>query len=145
MRAVIQRVTKASVTRENKKTGSIKDGLVIFLAIHQNDTEDIVIKLADKISKLRIFEDNDGKLNLSIMDTDGEILVVSQFTLYGDCSKGNRPSFVEAANAEKAEEYYKKFTQTLQEKNISVATGKFKTYMQVSLINDGPTTIIIDI
>lgn len=145
MRAVIQRVSKASVTSGGKIIGSIKSGLLIFLAIHRDDTEDIIQKLAEKISKLRIFEDSNEKLNLSIIDTSGEILVVSQFTLYGDCNQGNRPSFIAAANPEKAEHYYEKFVQCLKTKNISVATGKFRTYMEVSLINDGPTTIIIDI
>ena len=145
MRAVIQRVNNASVTSDNTIVGSISSGLLVFLAIHQDDTEDMIVKLADKISKLRIFEDSDQKLNLSIIDTGGEILVVSQFTLYGDCSQGNRPSFINAAKPDKAEKYYEQFIQALRTKNISVATGKFKSYMQVSLVNDGPTTIIIDI
>jgi len=145
MKAVIQRVNNASVTSENTIVGSISSGLVVFLAIHQDDTEDMVAKLADKISKLRIFEDSDEKMNLSIIDTRGEILVVSQFTLYGDCNQGNRPSFINAAKPEKAEQYYEKFIQALRAQNIPVSTGKFKTYMQVSLVNDGPTTIIIDI
>lgn len=145
MRAVIQRVSHASVSCDNQKIGSIKSGLVVFLAIHQNDTEDMVEKMADKISKLRIFEDSNEKLNLSILDTGGEILLVSQFTLYGDCTQGNRPSFIEAAAPEKAEEYYEKCILALQAKNISMATGKFKTSMQVSLVNDGPTTLILNI
>ena len=145
MRAVIQRVSQASVNSDNQELGSIKSGLVVFLAIHQNDTEDMVEKMADKISTLRIFEDSNEKLNLSILDTGGEILLVSQFTLYGDCTQGNRPSFIEAAAPEKAEEYYEKSIIALRAKNISVATGKFKSSMQVSLINDGPTTIILDI
>jgi len=145
MRAVIQRVSEASVSSDNQEVEAIKSGLVVFLAIHQNDTEDMVEKMADKISKLRIFEDSDEKLNLSILDTGGEILLVSQFTLYGDCTQGNRPSFIEAAAPEKAEEYYEKCILALRAKNISVATGKFKTHMQISLVNDGPVTIILDL
>ncbi|QQS60645.1 D-tyrosyl-tRNA(Tyr) deacylase [Candidatus Falkowbacteria bacterium] len=145
MRTVIQRVTNASVRSEGEKIGSIKSGLVVFLAIHKNDTEEMIDKLADKISRLRIFEDNNRKLNLSIIDTGGEILVVSQFTLYADCNQGNRPSFTDAADPAKAEKYYEKFIQALQAKNISVVTGKFKTNMQISLINDGPVTIILDL
>ncbi len=145
MKAVIQRVSSASVTNENIIVGSIKSGLLVFLGIHHTDTEDMVNKLADKISKLRIFEDNDKKINLSIMDYGGEMLVVSQFTLYADCRQGNRPSFTEAADPIKAEKYYEKFIQALRVKNISVSTGKFKTHMQVSLVNDGPMTIIIEI
>ncbi len=145
MRTVIQRVTNASVRSEGEEIGSIKSGLVVFLAIHKNDTEEMIDKLADKISKLRIFEDNNKKLNLSIIDTGGEILVVSQFTLYADCNQGNRPSFTDAADPAKAEKYYEKFIQALRAKNISVVTGKFKTNMQISLINDGPVTIILDL
>ena len=145
MRTVIQRVTNASVRSEGEEIGSIKSGLVVFLAIHKNDTEEMIDKLADKISRLRIFEDNNRKLNLSIIDTGGEILVVSQFTLYADCNQGNRPSFADAADPTKAEKYYEKFIQALRAKNISVVTGKFKTNMQVSLINDGPVTIILDL
>jgi len=145
MRAVIQRVSEASVSSDNQEVEAIKSGLVVFLAIHQNDTEDMVEKMADKISKLRIFEDSDEKLNLSILDTGGEILLVSQFTLYGDCTQGNRPSFIEAAAPEKAEEYYEKCIFALRAKNISVAIGKFKTHMQISLVNDGPVTIILDL
>lgn len=145
MRAVIQLVSQASVSSDNREIGSIRVGLVVFLAIHQNDTGDMIEKMADKISKLRIFEDSNGKLNLSILDTGGEILLISQFTLYGDCRQGNRPSFTKAAAPEKAQEYYEKTIIALRAKNISVTTGKFKTSMQVSLVNDGPTTIILDI
>ncbi len=145
MRAVIQRVNKASVSSDNQEIGSINSGLVVFLAINQNDTKDMIEKIAEKISKLRIFEDSDKKLNLSILDTGDEILLVSQFTLYADCTKGNRPSFIEAVDPEKAEDYYQKCIMALRAKNISVATGKFKSSMQVSLVNDGPTTIILDI
>lgn len=145
MRALIQRVTQASVTVENKLTGSIQAGLLIFLAIRRDDTEGKINKLADKVASLRIFEDEAGKLNRSVQDVNGEILVVSQFTLYGDCEKGNRPSFIQAADPAKAEEYYEKFVACLRDKGFSVPTGKFRSYMSVSLVNDGPTTIILDI
>lgn len=144
MRLVIQKVTSASVKIEDEVISSIQKGLLIFLAIHKNDTEDIIPKLTDKITKLRIFEDENKKINHSIIDIQGEILIVPQFTLYGDSSKGNRPSFTEAAEPKKAEAYYEKFVAALKEKNIPVATGKFRTYMQVQLINDGPVTLIID-
>ena len=144
MRLVIQKVTSASVKIEDEVISSIQKGLLIFLAIHKNDTEDIISKLSEKISKLRIFEDTEGKINNSIIDIQGELLIVPQFTLYGDSSKGNRPSFTEAAEPKKAEAYYEKFVAALKEKNIPVATGKFRTHMQVQLINDGPVTLIID-
>ena len=144
MRLIIQKVTSASVKIEGEVISSIQKGLLIFLAIHKNDTEDIISKLTEKISKLRIFEDTEGKINNSIIDIQGELLIVPQFTLYGDSSKGNRPSFTEAAEPKKAEVYYEKFVAALKEKNIPVATGKFRTYMQVQLINDGPATLIID-
>lgn len=145
MRVVIQRVLKASVTVEGEVIGKINKGLLLFLAIHKNDTRALIPKLADKITKLRIFEDEAGKINHCITDVKGEILVVSQFTLYGDCQKGNRPSFIEAALPEKAEEYYQAFIQELQKSDLTVASGKFRTYMEVELINDGPTTLILDL
>jgi D-tyrosyl-tRNA(Tyr) deacylase len=144
MRLVIQKVTSASVKIEDTVISSIQKGLLIFLAVHKNDTEDIIPKLTDKITKLRIFEDENRKINHSIIDIQGEILIVPQFTLYGDSRKGNRPSFTEASDPEKAEAYYEKFVAALKEKNIPVATGKFRTYMHVQLINDGPVTLIID-
>lgn len=144
MRLLIQKVTSASVKIEDEVISSIQKGLLIFLAIHKNDTEDIISKLTEKITKLRIFEDENKKINHSIIDIQGEILIVPQFTLYGNSSKGNRPSFTEAAEPKKAEAYYEKFVAALKEKNIPVATGKFRTYMQVQLINDGPVTLIID-
>ncbi len=145
MKVVIQRVTNAHVTSDNLILGSINHGLVIFVAIHQNDTEFSITKMAEKIINLRIFEDENGKMNQSIIDTKGEILLISQFTLYGDCTKGNRPSFITAADPEKAQKYYEKLITALKEKNLKVATGKFRSYMQVNLINDGPTTLIIEI
>lgn len=145
MRAVIQRVNQASVTIGDEITGAISNGLLVLLALHQNDTENAISKMADKIISLRIFEDKDGKMNRSVQDIKGELLVVSQFTLYGDCSKGNRPSFIQAADPAKAEEYYEKFVSYLKDKGFRVPTGRFRSYMSVSLINDGPTTIILDI
>lgn len=144
MRAVIQRVTKASVTINGSPVGSINTGLVIFLAVHSNDTEEVIPKLADKIAKLRIFEDGEQKMNLSITDIKGELLVVSQFTLYGDCQKGNRLSFIQAAPPEKAKRFYDMLVEELEKTNLKVETGQFREYMKVELINNGPTTIIID-
>lgn len=145
MKAVIQRVINASVTSDNSVIGAINYGLVVFLAIHKNDIEADIEKMAEKIINLRIFEDVDGKINRSVYEVNGDLLVISQFTLYGDCTRGNRPSFVKAALPEKAENYYEKFISILKEKNLKIATGKFRSYMHVNLINDGPTTIIIEI
>ena len=145
MRIVIQRVSSASVTADNSVIGSIQQGLVIFLAIHKDDTEEKIEKMVDKIIKLRIFEDHDSKMNQSIIDIKGEILLISQFTLYGDTSRGNRPSFIEAANPEKAKIYYEKCITALKTKNLLVATGRFRTSMSVELVNDGPTTLIINL
>ncbi len=145
MKAVIQKVINASVTSDNSVIGAINYGLVVFLAIHKNDIEANIKKMADKIINLRIFKDADGKINQSVNEVGGELLIISQFTLYGDCTRGNRPSFVKAALPEKAENYYEKFISILKEKNLKIATGKFRSYMRVSLINDGPTTIIIEI
>lgn len=144
MRAVVQKVKRAEVKINDKIVGKIKQGLLVFLAIHKDDTEDKIKKLADKIINLRIFSDENDKMNLSVKDVSGEILVVSQFTLYGDCSKGNRPSFMESARPEKAIPYYEKFVDKIKLSNLKVATGKFGAMMKVDLVNDGPTTIIID-
>ncbi|MDA3839769.1 MAG: D-aminoacyl-tRNA deacylase [Patescibacteria group bacterium] len=145
MRAVIQRVSSAQVSVDDSIIGKIDKGLLVFFAVHVDDTEKMIEKMADKILKLRIFEDSEEKMNLSLEDTEGEILVVSQFTLYGDTKKGNRPSFIESARPEKAIPFYEKFVTILKEKNIKVEAGKFGADMQVELINDGPVTIIIDI
>ena len=145
MKVVIQRVSRATVTVQSETIGSIKEGLLVFFSVHAKDTEEMIPKMAEKISNLRIFEDMEGKLNHSVIDTKGEILVVSQFTLYGDCSKGNRPSFIEAAAPEIAEQYYEKLIAYLVDKGIRVATGKFRSYMRIELVNEGPTTIIIEI
>ena len=150
MRAVIQRVKKADVKINDEIVGEIEQGLLILLAIHKDDTEDKIKKLADKIISLRIFSDPSAssgqveKMNLSVRDISGEILIVSQFTLYGDCSKGNRPSFIESAKPEKAIPYYEKFVDEIKQSNLKVATGKFGAMMNVDLVNDGPTTIILE-
>ncbi len=144
MKAVIQRVKKASVKIEEEIVGKIETGILILLAIHKDDQEDNLKKMADKILKLRIFGDKNNKMNLSLKDVKAEILVVSQFTLYADCQRGNRPNFVNSAQKEKAQEFYSKFITYLREKGQKVQTGKFGAMMQVSLINDGPVTIIMD-
>lgn len=144
MRAIIQKVTRASVIVENELISEIGNGYMILLAVKQTDTDDDLLYIKKKISNLRIFEDEDGKLNLSIKDTEGEILLVSQFTLYGDARKGNRPSFTMSAGVEKANNYYERLRDELISEGFTVKTGKFQAHMEVSLINDGPVTIILD-
>jgi len=144
LRAVVQRVSEANVKVEDKKTGEIKKGFVVLLGVKEEDTQQDAKHLAEKICNLRVFEDSEGKMNLSLMDVGGELLVISQFTLYGDCRKGRRPSFVEAAHPLKAEELYLYFTELCSLKGIKVETGVFQAYMNVSLVNDGPVTILID-
>ena len=145
MRVVIQRVTSASVSIQGNVKCQIKNGLLIFLGIQKDDTENDVIWLCNKISSLRIFSDDYGKMNLSVKDVNGDIMVVSQFTLHAKTKKGNRPSYVEAASTEKANYFYKMFK--LELANIlqkKVFSGKFGADMQIKLVNDGPVTIIID-
>lgn len=144
MRAIIQKVTRASVKVENELISEIGNGYMILLAVKQTDTYDDLLYIKKKISNLRIFEDEDGKLNLSIKNTGGEILLVSQFTLYGDARKGNRPSFTMSAGLEKANNYYERLRDELINEGFTVKTGKFQAHMEVSLINDGPVTIILD-
>lgn len=144
MRAVIQRVRQASVSIENQIVGEIQAGFVVLLGIHENDNEADVDYLIRKISKMRIFEDDQGKMNLDIHTIKGSILSISQFTLFADTKKGNRPSFVQAARPEKAIPLYERFNQGIEAAGIPIATGKFGADMQISLINDGPVTIIID-
>jgi D-tyrosyl-tRNA(Tyr) deacylase len=144
MRAVIQRVLRASVTVEGSIVGQIERGLLVLLGIHQTDTATQGRWLAEKVGGLRIFQDADGKMNVSVQDAGGGILVVSQFTLYGDCQKGRRPSFIDAAQPEIAEPLYEQFANNLRALGIPVATGRFGADMQVELVNDGPVTIIID-
>lgn len=145
MRSVIQVVSSAKVEVDHYVVGEIKRGYLILLAIHADDTEDKLVKFADKIEGLRIFLDAEEKMNLSLKDVGGEILLVSQFTLYGDTKKGNRPSFIDAAKPIKAIPYYEKIVSLLRDRGFRVATGQFGALMQVSLVNEGPTTIIIDI
>ncbi len=144
MRAVIQRVTAAEVQVGGKTVGRIGHGLLVLLGISRSDCEKDADYLSEKIVYLRIFEDRDGKMSASLMDTGGEIMVVSQFTLLGDCRKGRRPSFVEAASPEVAERLYEYFIHRVKSKGITVSTGQFQAKMAVSLINDGPVTLILE-
>ena len=144
MRAVVQRVSQSSVHVEGEVTGAIDKGLMVLLGVAKGDTEKDARYLADKISGLRIFEDEAEKMNLSLTDVDGSMLVVSQFTLYGDCSKGRRPSFIQAAPPDEADRLYETFIEAVRFKGIPVETGRFQTHMNVSLINDGPVTLIVE-
>lgn len=145
MRLVIQRVTQASVQIDGQTVGSINNGLVILVGVTTDDTLDDVRYMASKVAGMRIFEDENGKMNLSIQQTGGSILSISQFTLYADCRKGNRPSFIHAAKPEIAEPLYDQFNKMLHEEyNLHVETGKFGADMKVNLLNDGPVTIILD-
>lgn len=144
MRAVIQKVKKASVSVDNKLVSEIGSGFMILLGVKDTDKEEDIEYIKKKISKLRIFEDDEGKMNLSLKDVGGEILMVSQFTLYGDARKGNRPSFSQSAKADKAEKYYEILINQLKDEGFEVKTGIFQTHMEVSLVNDGPVTIILD-
>jgi D-tyrosyl-tRNA(Tyr) deacylase len=144
MRVVVQRSKKASVTVEGKITGQITSGLVLLVGVTHEDTVKDAVYLADKIANLRIFEDEFEKMNLSLLDVGGQILSISQFTLYGDCRKGRRPNFMEAAKPEYAVEIYENFNRILQEKGIQVETGQFGAMMDVALINDGPVTLILE-
>jgi D-tyrosyl-tRNA(Tyr) deacylase len=144
MRAVLQRVTRGSVTVDTQIIGQIGRGLVVLLGVEQDDTDADAQQLADKVIQLRIFDDADGKMNLSLAEVAGEMLVVSQFTLLGDCRKGRRPSFIQAAAPELAERLYETFVAAVGVQGIRVATGKFRAMMQVELVNDGPVTILLD-
>jgi D-tyrosyl-tRNA(Tyr) deacylase len=144
MRAVIQLVKQASVVVDKQTTGAIEKGFLILLGVKHNDSEKEATSLADKIANLRVFPDQDDKMNLSLLDTGGSALVVSQFTLYGDCRKGRRPSYSKAARPDLANRLYEFFIAELVKKEINVATGRFQAMMEVSLINDGPVTLLID-
>ena len=144
MRAVVQKVKNASVVVEGEKISDIGDGLLVLLAVKESDADQDLAYIKKKIENLRIFEDSDEKMNLSIKDVGGEILLVSQFTLYGDVRKGNRPSFIESAKPDKANEYYEVLIDQLRHDGFKVQTGKFQTHMEVNLTNDGPVTIILD-
>ena len=144
MRAVIQRVKSASVTVEGKVVSEVSKGLLVFLGVAQEDTPDAVDYMASKIANLRIFEDDEGLMNLSVLDVGGEALVVSQFTLCGDCRKGRRPSFIDAARPEKADPLYQAFMDEISRLGVPVKAGIFQAMMDVELINDGPVTILLD-
>ena len=145
MRVVIQRVNKAQVTIDNEVVGKIKRGFLLLVGLREGDELDQVKKAASKIAKMRIFEDENGKTNLSLKDVNGEILSVSHFTLLANTKKGNRPSFVEAMRPPKSKELWEDFNQELENKGFHVETGEFGADMQVSLENDGPFTIVLDI
>jgi D-aminoacyl-tRNA deacylase len=144
MRAVIQRVAEARVSVGEEIVSGIGPGLCIFLGIAVNDSEKDAESLASKIGSLRIFEDEQGKMNRSVRETRGDLLVVSQFTLYGDCRKDNRPSFSAAAAPEPAKRLYDDFVQRLRQTGLKVATGEFRATMKVALVNDGPVTLILE-
>src|SRR2546423_13570998 len=144
MRAVIQRVSRAHVTVEGAVAGEIAAGLVIFLGIGRADTSAAAISMAEKVANLRVFEDDQGKMNRSLLDVKGAALVVSQFTLYGDARGQRRPSFIAAAAPEQASALYEEFNGRLRALGISVATGMFQTMMSVELVNEGPVTILLD-
>lgn len=144
MRAVVQRVTEASVTVEDSVVGQIESGLLVFLGVAHEDTSDAVRYMAQKIIGLRIFNDPEGHFNLSLKDVGGQILLISQFTLYGDCRKGRRPSFVAAARPETAIPLYEQTIEALRGADVIVETGVFGAHMDVRSTNDGPVTILID-
>lgn len=144
VRIVIQRVLGAQVNVRGNRVTEIGPGLCVFVGIGKADQQSTADHLAEKIKNLRIFEDENGKMNRSLVDVQKQVMVVSQFTLYGDCTKGNRPSFTEAALPADAEKLYEHLVQRLRDSGLKVATGQFKAHMQVSLINDGPVTLILE-
>lgn len=144
MRILLQRTTKANVIIDNKDNGSINDGLVLFVGFTNNDSETIIDKMIDKVINLRIFSDSNGNMNLSLLDINGSILSISQFTLYADYSHGRRPSFIDALNKEDAYNLYHLFNNKLRSKNIIVEEGIFGSHMDVTLTNSGPVTILLD-
>lgn len=144
MRVVIQRVLEAQVTVEGKVIGSIGKGFLILLGVGSEDTRDIADKYIDKILKLRIFPDDNGKTNLSLQEVQGEVMIVSQFTLYADCRRGNRPDFINAAGAEKAKELYEYVLNVVRSRIGKAEAGEFGAHMKISLVNDGPFTIVLD-
>lgn len=144
MRAVVQRVTSSKVEVDGEVIGNIGKGLNVLLGISKEDTEEDIKYLKEKIINLRIFEDENGKLNKSLLDIKGDIIIVSQFTLYGDCRKGRRPSFVEALGGDEAYKLYEKFVEEVKKEVDNVATGSFGADMKVSIENDGPVTLLID-
>ena len=144
MRAVVQRVTEASVTVEARVVGCIANGLLVLLGVSKSDTESSADYVIEKLLGLRVFPDAEGKMNLNVREAGGAVLVVSQFTLYGDVRRGKRPSFDDAARPEQARTLYEYFTARIREQGIECATGEFQAMMKVALVNDGPVTILID-
>ncbi|OCC15020.1 D-tyrosyl-tRNA(Tyr) deacylase [Dissulfuribacter thermophilus] len=144
MRAVVQRVKEAWVQVENREVSRIEQGFLVLLGVGDEDTEKDVAYLADKVVNLRVFEDEEGKMNKSLIDVGGEMLIVSQFTLYGDCRKGRRPSFSHAATPDHAVPLYEAFCEKVKNYNITVKQGIFQAHMEVGLINDGPVTLLLD-
>ena len=144
MKIILQKVKKASVSVDNKVVGGIDKGYCLLVGVHKESTEEDAKYLAKKVAQARLFEDENDKINLSLKDVGGSILSVSQFTLYADTKKGNRPSFTSAAGAEKANELYEKFNEYLREEGVTVETGIFQTMMEVNIVNDGPITIVYE-
>ncbi|HEV2445284.1 MAG TPA: D-aminoacyl-tRNA deacylase [Candidatus Sulfopaludibacter sp.] len=144
MRIVLQRVTEAHVTVDKSTVGSIGTGLVVLVGVSRSDTRREADRLLEKVLYLRIFPDQEGKMNRNVQEAGGSLLLVSQFTLYGDCRKGRRPSFDQAAPLEQARELYTYFVEAARRSPVPVATGEYRAHMQVSLVNDGPVTIVID-
>ncbi len=144
MRAVVQRVSEASVTVDGRKVGQIATGLLVLLGVAREDSESDADYLVDKVTRLRVFPDENGRMNRSVIEAEGELLVISQFTLFGDCRRGKRPSFDQAAAPELARSLYEYYVANCREQGISVQTGIFQAEMDVELINDGPVTILLD-
>jgi D-aminoacyl-tRNA deacylase len=144
MRAVVQRVSHARVTVEGRATGEINNGLMVLLGVGREDTSAVAASMAEKVANLRIFEDQQGKMNRSLLDVKGAALVVSQFTLYGDARGQRRPSYISAAPPERAKALYEEFNAAMQALGVTVATGVFQTMMSVELVNEGPVTILLD-
>ncbi|GAB4148341.1 MAG: D-aminoacyl-tRNA deacylase [Planctomycetaceae bacterium] len=144
MRAVVQRVSRASVTVDGDVVGVIQRGFLVLLGVSSDDTQDDAIYLAKKIGGLRVFEDEQGKMNLGLQDVGGAVLLVSQFTLMGDCRQGRRPSFIAAASPDMADQLYRAVAAELRGQGLSVETGKFREHMDVELVNDGPVTLLLD-
>lgn len=144
MRAVLQRVSRAKVTVDNEVTGEIGAGLLVLLGVSVTDKETDVVQMLEKIVNLRVFDDASGKMNLSLLDVSGELLVVSQFTLYGDSRKGRRPSYIDAAPPERANRFYQYFVDEARKRVKRVETGRFQAMMDVELVNNGPVTLLLD-